>query len=127
MFAYPDSTEKSDRVAIHATIEKYLEAAHHHNTDIGRQAFWPDAIMHGFLDADLIAGPIENLFQYWASNRPPSTKPDAAIELIGLTPTVAVVRLLEESKTEGHSFVDFHSLLKKDNQWKIQAKVFHAS
>ena len=43
---------------------------------------------------------------------------------IDIEVTVATVRL-ESDNWSGHTFTDFFTLLKLDNQWKIMNKVFH--
>ncbi|MDI9897373.1 nuclear transport factor 2 family protein [Rhodococcus sp. IEGM 1381] len=55
------------------------------------------------------------------------TAPDSPtrIDVLGLTPTTAVVKVDMENDAIGADYIDFHTLLEQDGRWQIIAKVYH--
>ncbi len=88
-----------------------------------KPAFHKDATIFGYVGADLLAGPIQKLFD-WNDENGPATGLQARIARIDLIDTVATVRLELDNWT-GHRFTDLFTLLKLDGKWKIMNKVFH--
>jgi hypothetical protein len=89
-------------------------------------AFHKDAIMYGWTatNGPFMGGPISNLKgfvdQYGASR-----DIQARIDIIGITPTTAVVKIDMENDAGGFDYTDFHTLFKTDGKWEIIAKAFH--
>lgn len=86
-------------------------------------AFHPQATIFGYLGPDLIAGPIQILYD-WVDANEPATELQSWIASIDLQGTIASVRL-EEYNWSGHRFTDLFTLLKVEGEWKIINKVFH--
>ena len=89
-------------------------------------AFHKEATMYGWtaIDGPLLGGPISNLKGYLDQYGPaPNMK--SRIDIIGITPTSAVVKVDLENDAGGFDYTDFHTLLRMDGKWEIISKVFH--
>ena len=85
--------------------------------------FHPLATVFGYVGNDLLAGPIQQIYD-WNDANGPATELQAQIANIDITGTVATARLELENWT-GSRFTDLFTLLKLDGTWKIMNKVFH--
>ncbi|MFR4947832.1 nuclear transport factor 2 family protein [Thomasclavelia spiroformis] len=103
----------SDYEKVVAVVNMYVEDCREGKSDI----------MYGYLNGELSAGSIENLYgavdQFGADL---NTK--ARVDVLSIEGTAATVRVTLED-WHGIAFTDFHSLLKIDGEWKIIAKVFY--
>ena len=116
------STQEYDDVV--AAVSKYDEGLRNGDWNRITEAFHDDAIMYGWTGDTLSAGSYRNLEDYVkAFGAAPQSK--ARLDILGITPTSAVVRVDMEDAADGTSYTDFHTLLKRDGQWKVIAKVFH--
>ncbi len=88
-----------------------------------RPSFHKDATVFGYVGADLLAGPIQQLFA-WNDENGPATGLQARIAGIDVIETVATVRLELDTWT-GQRYTDLFTLLRIDGEWKIMNKVFH--
>ncbi len=113
----------SDRDAITSVVEHYIAGARSGRGDDMKPAFHEDATIFGYVGADLLAGPIQLLFD-WNEENGPATGLQAQIASIDVIDTVATVRLELDDWT-GHRFTDLFTLLRVDGEWKITNKVFH--
>ena len=109
--------------AITTTIQHYIDGAKSGKGDDMRPAFHKDATIFGYTGPDLLAGPIQLLFD-WNDENGPATKLQSRIASIDLIDTVATVRLELDNWT-GSRFTDLFTLLKVDGKWQIMNKVFH--
>jgi len=109
--------------AIAETLQHYIDGAKSGKGDDMRPAFHESATIFGYADGELMAGPIEGLFEFNDENGP---APDihARITSIDLAESVATVRLEIDNWT-GDRYTDLFTLLKVDGSWKIMNKVFH--
>ncbi|MCY1254181.1 putative lumazine-binding protein [compost metagenome] len=116
------STSEYDEVV--ATVVKYVEGLRVGSSQGVADAFHKDAVMYGFTNGELLAGPIKNLFDFVQTH---GTAPDikTRIDVVAITPTSAVVRVDMEKDAIGADYTDFHTLLKLNGTWQIIAKVFH--
>ena len=107
-----------------ATVEKYVEGLRVGNADGVAGAFRQDAVMYGFTNGELLGGPISNLYDFVATT---GDAPDikTRLDVIGITPTTAVVKVDMEGDAIGADYTDFHTLLKQDGKWSVIAKVYH--
>jgi hypothetical protein len=112
-----------DYEAIAGTIQKYIDGGKSGRSDDMKPAFHADATIHGYLGPDLIAGPIQVLFD-WIDENEPASGLQSRIASIDLVATVATVRL-ELDDWGGHRFTDMFTLLKLGSEWKIISKVFY--
>ncbi len=113
----------TDRDAIAATIQLYVDGAISGSTEQLKPAFHPDAVIHGYVGPDLFAGPIQMFFD-WHDENGPAPDLKSTIANIDIEGTIATVRQELDNWT-GHRFTDMFTLLKEDGTWKITAKVFY--
>ncbi|HET9530760.1 MAG TPA: nuclear transport factor 2 family protein [Blastocatellia bacterium] len=117
------SASLSEYDAITRTVQHYIDGGRSGQGDDMKPAFHPDATIFGYIGPDLIAGPIQQLFD-WNDQNGPATELEGRIASIDIFDTVAMVRLELDNWT-GHRFTDLFTLLKVDGEWKIINKVFH--
>jgi len=110
--------------AITKIVQHYIDGAKSGRGDDMKPAFHKDATIFGYVGPDLLAGPIQQLFE-WNDTNGPATNLQAQIASIDLIDTVATVRLELDNWT-GTQYTDLFTLLKVDGNWKIMNKVFHA-
>ena len=113
----------SDYDAITQTVQHYINGGKTGRTDEMKLAFHKDATIFGYIGPDLVAGPIQRLFD-WNDQNGAATELEGRIVVIDLVETAATVRL-ELENWSGQRFTDFFTLLKVDGEWKIINKVFH--
>ncbi len=123
MVTTTQSVNVSEHEAIAEVVQHYIDGANSGRGDDMKPAFHKDATIFGYNGADLLAGPIQQLFD-WNDENGPATGLQARIADIDLIDTVATVRLELDNWT-GHRFTDLFTLLKVDGEWKIMNKVFH--
>lgn len=106
------------------TVTRYVEGLRVGNSKAVASAFNQDATMYGFTNGQLLGGPIANLYTFIDTN---GDAPDikTRLDVIGITPTTAVVKVDMEHDAIGADYTDFHTLLKQDGTWSIIAKVYH--
>ena len=108
---------------IATVVQHYIDGAKSGKGDEMKPAFHKDATIFGYIGTDLLAGPIQQLFD-WNDANGPATALQARIVSIDHVDSVATVRLELDNRT-GHQFTDLFTLLKVDGAWKIMNKVFH--
>ena len=116
-------TNVSEYDVIAKVVQHYIDGARSGRGDAMKPAFHKDATIFGHFGSDLLAGPIQQLFD-WNDGNGPATELQARIASIDLIGTVATMRVELDNWT-GHRFTDLFTLLKVDGQWKIMNKVFH--
>lgn len=112
-----------DYQEIKEVVMQYVDGCVKGDVELTKKAFHKDAVMYGYLNGELQAGSIDNLYsairQLGASA---GTK--AEVDVMEVVGTAATVRVVLEN-WHGLSFTDFHSLVKIDGKWIIVAKIFH--
>ncbi len=116
-------TNVSDYDAIAKTVQHYIDGAKSGRGADMKPAFHEGATIFGYVGTDLLAGPIQQLFD-WNDQNGPATGLQARIASIDIIDTIATVRLELDNWT-GHRYTDLFTLLKVDGEWKIMNKVFH--
>lgn len=112
-----------DYQEIKDVVMRYVNGCATGNVEVTKTAFHKDAIMYGYLNGQLLAGSIENLYAAIGQlGADANTK--AEVDVIQAIGTAATVRVVLED-WHGLSFTDFHSLVKIDGKWIIVSKVFH--
>lgn len=86
-------------------------------------SFHSDATWFGYVGSDLIAGPVQGLFD-WNDSNGAAKELVYNISKIEIVGSIASVRI-ELANWTGHRFTDFFNLLKVDGEWKVMNKVFH--
>jgi len=117
------ATAVSDREAIAATIQQYIDGGISGRSDEMKPAFHEGATIYGYIGPDLFGGPIQGLFD-WNDGNGPAAELTSNIAAIDIEGTIATVRLELDNWT-GHKFTDMFTLLKTDGEWKIISKVFY--
>ena len=117
------TTNRTEHDVITEVVQQYIEGAKVGSGERMKPAFHEDATIFGYIGPDLLAGPIQQLFD-WTDDNGPAAELEARIASIDPTETVATVRLELDNWT-GNRFTDLFTLLKVDGQWKIINKVFH--
>ena len=117
-------TNVSEYDAITNVVQHYIDGAKSGRSEDMKPAFHSDALVFGYVGTDLLAGPIQLLFD-WNDENGAATELQAKIVCIDLIDTVATARLELDNWT-GFRFTDLFTLLKVDGDWKIMNKVFHS-
>jgi len=118
-----EATNVNEYDEIAGTVQHYLDGAMSGKGDDMKPAFHEGATIYGYVGEDLLAGPIQQLFD-WNDQNGPATGLKAKISGIDLVGSIATVRLELENWT-GFRFTDMFTMLKVDGNWKIINKVFH--
>lgn len=113
----------SDRDAIERLIQTYISGGISGKSSDMKPAFHENATIHGYLGSDLIAGPIQILYD-WIDENEAATELTGEVEAADICETIATVRA-ECHNWGGHRFTDMFTLLKTDGEWKIVSKVFY--
>lgn len=108
---------------IMACIEQYADGAVRGSSEPMKAVVHEGAQIFGYLDGQLLAGPMKLLFDYVDSN--PGAGPELkwAASLIDECDGVACARIVIEG-WHGHTFTDYMTFLEIDGSWKIMNKVF---
>ena len=112
-----------DIKAISSVIDTYIEGGKKGDASIMKQAFRENATMHGYIDGELLAVPIQGLYDFVAEN-PPSPELHVENMSIDVVNTIATAKL-ETTKWLDHHFTDQFTLFKENGKWVIVSKVFH--
>ena len=119
----PLSDDPSDHEGIAQAVQHYINGAKSGRGDDMKLGFHSQATIFGYVGDDLLAGPIQQLYD-WNDANGPATELQVRIANIDIAGTVATARLELENWT-GNRFTDLFTLLKVDGAWKIMNKVFH--
>lgn len=115
----------SDYDLITQTFTKYTDGLRRGDIPLVQSAFHPAATMYGFnLTGTLFGGPISNL---WAFLELHGAAPNIRVrtDVVGITPTTAVVKVEMERDAAGFDYTDFCTLVKMEEGWRIVGKTFH--
>lgn len=119
-----NTNSSADYDAVVAVVGGYVEGLRTGDIAQLKKTFHDNAVMYGFSPDGLLEGTINNLYTFVEhyGNAPNIT---TRLDVLGITPTSAVVRVTMENDAAGCDYTDFHSLIKIDGQWKVIAKLFH--
>ncbi len=112
---------------IREAINYYIEGMRTGNVEVLRQGFHQQAILCGYLGDEMIAAPIEGLYEWVSSNPAPAKTGEIfscstlVIEVTGRVATATV----RETGHEG-DVIDYFHLLKDKNRWWIVSKLWDA-
>jgi len=115
----------ADYNAVIEALRPYIDGLRAGNSAKVSEAFLKEATMYGFSDGKLVVeGPISNLYSFVdAGGEAPNLV--AHLDVLGITPTIAVVRVDMENDAVGGQYTDFHTLLKQNGKWNVISKVYH--
>lgn len=115
----------TERDAITALVQLYIEGSATGDASKLEQAFHPDARMFGSVGGQRMDIPIGELYKFVEAQPMNSAGTyEAHVASIDQVNDAAVARLEESGCWGGVSFVDFFSLAKIDGEWKIVNKTF---
>lgn len=104
---------------------KYVEALRIGNIDMLTDIFHKDSVTYGTVDGELAGGGSSNPTAAFIKMYGKSPEIDAHIDVLDITPTTAVVRVIMEKDAIGSECNENLILIKLDNGWTVIAKVFH--
>lgn len=108
---------------IREAINYYAKGMGAAKVEILKEAFHRQAILCGYLDDEMIAAPIEGLYD-WVSSNPAPEVFNLSILEIKVTGRVAAVTVRE---TDSHGdVIDYFHLLKDGDRWGIVSKLWDA-
>ena len=106
------TTEFADYAAISKTVQHYIDGAKSGRGDDMKPAFHSGATIFGYVDKELVAGPIQMLFD-WTDKDGPARDLAARTVSVDVVGSIATVRL-EADNWSGHRYTDMFTLLKVD-------------
>ncbi len=116
------SAEEYNNVANVAA--KYVEALRIGSVDMLAEIFHKDSVTYGTVNGELLGGtgnPTADFIQNYGASPEIITH----LDVLDITPTTAVVRIVMEKDAVGSDCNDYLSFIKQEEGWKVIAKVFH--
>ena len=118
------ATEATDRAAIEATIQLYIDGGSTGDAEKLGEAFHESGGMYGSVGGQRFDVPFDKLIAMFEEAPLGSDAYQARITSVEQIGDAALVRLEEEGCWGSVSFVDWFSLAKIDGTWKIVNKTF---
>ena len=103
---------------------KYVEALRVGSIDMLADIFHEDSVTYGTVNGALVGG-AGNPTADFIRNYGKSPGIDAHIDVLDVTPTTAIVRIVMGNDAAGSDCNDYLTLIKLDKGWTVIAKVFH--
>ena len=118
-----------DYDAVLSAMNRYDEGVRTGDSSVMKPVFHDACTFFGHFQGQLLAGPIQMLFD-WVDGNGPSPDMQSRVASVDIMGTVAVVRLEVEhlsGKLAGNAarLSDAFSLIKIGDEWKISQKSFH--
>ena len=104
---------------------QYVEAVRIGNIDMLAGIFNKNSVTYGTVNGELVGGGSSNPTADFIRKYGKSPDLDAHIDVLDITPTTAVVRLIMEGDAVGSECNENLLLIKLDGSWTVIAKVFH--
>ena len=120
----------SDYDAIVEAMNRYNDSVRTGASAGMKPSFHDKCTFYGYFDGQLLAGPIQMLFD-WVDGNGPSAALQVRFASIDVLNTIAVVRLEMENVTgklageHGSTLSDLFQFIKVDGTWVISQKSFH--
>jgi hypothetical protein len=117
---YPENDVK-------ARMQKYIDGTYNGDADMLRQCFYPQAVMNGYLNNEMVLRDPEPFFQEIANNPSmvesgvPYKGEIASIDVVG---NIASTTVKETGFTGVMKFTKYFHLIKVEGEWKIISKIF---
>lgn len=103
---------------------KYIEALRIGSVDMLADIFHKDCVTYGAVNGQLIGG-ANNPTADFIKNYGKSPDIVSHIDVLDITPTSAVVRIIMAKDAVDSDCNDYLTFIKLDQGWKVIAKVFH--
>ena len=117
----------SEENGVREAINYYVDGMRTGSVESLKKGFHQQAILCGYLGDEMIAAPIEGLYEWVDSNPAPATTGevfDCSILSVEITGRVATAKVRETSH-EGN-VIDYFHLLKVGDRWWIVSKLWDA-
>ena len=114
----------ADENGIREAINHYIEGMRTGDVEVLRQGFHQQAVLCGYLGDEMIAAPIEGLYDWVNSNPAPVTSGEAfdcVVLSLEITGRVASAKVRE---THEGAVIDYFHLLKDGDRWWIVSKLW---
>lgn len=106
-------------------IAKYVEAIKNGNIELLADFFHQNSLSCGTVNGEFVGGSGSNPAAEFIKQNGKSPEIVSHIDVLDITPTTAVVRLIAEKDAIGSDCTEYLTLIKLDGGWTIIAKVFH--
>ena len=103
---------------------KYVEALRIGSVDMLADIFHEDSVTYGTVEGRLLGGS-GNPTADFIKNYGKSPEIVSHIDVLDITPSTAIVRIVSENDAVGADCNDYLMLIKLDGGWTVIAKVFH--
>lgn len=114
----------NDYKDVTAVAARYIEALRVGSIDMLADIFHKDAVTYGTVNGELVGGTGNPTIDFIKANGK-SSEIDSHIDVIDITPTTAVIRLVTEKDAIGSDCNENLMLIKLSEGWTVIAKVFH--
>lgn len=104
---------------------KYVEALRTGSVEKLADIFHKNAVTYGTVNGELVGGGAGNPAADFIKVNGKSPEIESHIDVLDITPTTAVVRIVMEKDAVGSDCNENLMLIKLDDDWKVVAKVFH--
>lgn len=103
---------------------KYVEALRTGNVDMLSDIFHKDCVTYGTVNGELMGGASNPTVDFIKSY---GKSPEIIfhIDVLDITPTTAIVRIVLEKDAVGSDCNDYLSFIKLDKRWTVISKTFH--
>ncbi len=116
----------AERSQIEAVIDDYFQGMYRSDTALLGKAFHPDGRLTGYDEGKLINNPIAGFIKFVGGVSAPKDDGEAFdMEILSLDISGDAAAVKVRDLYKGLRFVDYLTLLKFDNGWKIVNKTFH--
>ena len=108
-------------------VQLYFDSMYESNPDKVREAFYPNAMITGYLETGLAEMTVEQFADFVASQNPsPKEKgEDILLEIVSCDIAGSTASVQVRDAYIGHVFLDTLSFLEKNGEWRIYNKLFH--
>ncbi|MBJ7263656.1 MAG: nuclear transport factor 2 family protein [Burkholderiaceae bacterium] len=107
------------------TIAKYIDSLRTGSVDRLTDTFHKNAVTYGTVDGGLVGGADTNPVADFIRVNGKSPDIEAHIDVLDITPSTAVVRVVTENDAIGTDCIEYLTLIKLSEAWAVVAKVFH--
>ncbi len=116
-----------DKQKIEQGVQLYFDSMYESDPAKVRDAFYPNAMITGYLETGLAEMTVEQ-FAAFVESQSPSPKDkgeDILLEIVSCEIAGSTASVIVRDAYIGHVFLDTLSFLEKDGDWKIYNKLFH--
>ena len=116
-----------DKQKIEQGVQLYFDSMYESDPSKVREAFYPNAMITGYLDTGLAEMTVDQFANFVESQSPsPKEKGDEILlEIVSCDIAGSTASVKVRDAYIGHVFLDTLSFLEKDGDWKIYNKLFH--